>query len=85
MKDAYFAHVARVEANRYILADVGCQGKRQVAQTLKVNAVSSYLTCTNFLHEQKIELLKRFRHTRQESTVFPTLGGCKPIFRACAF
>ena len=64
MKNAYFTHVARVEANRHVFTYVGCQGKRQVAQTLKVNAVAPHLTRTNFLHQQKIQLLKGFRHTR---------------------
>jgi hypothetical protein len=27
MKDTYFAHVSRIEANRHILAHVSCQGE----------------------------------------------------------
>ncbi len=40
-------------------------------QTLKVDAIPAHLAGANFLHQQEVELLKRFRHPRQEPAFLP--------------
>jgi hypothetical protein len=43
MKDAYFAHVARVEANRHVFADVGGQGERQLVRQYHLDLMTQHM------------------------------------------
>lgn len=43
---------------------ISWDGPTRVAETLKVNALSTHFTRPDLLHEQKAEFLERFRHRR---------------------
>jgi hypothetical protein len=64
MEDADLTHVPRIEADRHLFPDVRNHDCRQIAETFKVDTILPDLACSNFLHQQQIELLQGIRHPR---------------------
>ena len=59
--DAQFGHVARIVADREILADIRGERDVEIAQALKVNPILVYTTWLGDGEQQEIELLERVR------------------------
>jgi len=75
VEDANFAHVPRIEANRYLFTDISCERERQVAEGMKVNAVWPDLARTDLVDQQKVQPFYAVGHAWQEATLFPSLFG----------
>ncbi len=75
VEDADFGHVPRVEAQRYGFPNVRRERRRNVAETLEVNAIHSHLSRLGHLNQQQVQLLQGVRHLRQEAVSFPAFNG----------
>jgi hypothetical protein len=57
IEDANFRHIAWIIAYCYVFSHVGCKRQRQIAETLKVDAVAANLSRSDLFHQQEVELL----------------------------
>jgi hypothetical protein len=75
MKEPHLGQVARVIAQHYTLPDIGREGGVDIAHALKAHAVRLNLAHLGNGQKQQVEMLQRFRHSRDKSAMLPTLLG----------
>jgi len=82
MVDAQFGHVARVEADDDILADIGGQREVDVAQRMQMNPVLVDLAGFRHREQQEVKVLQGVRQAGEEATGLPARQrrqACLPV------
>src|SRR5262245_38069588 len=69
--DANLGHIARVIADRHILADIGRQVQIDVAQPLKANAILLDAAGAGDSQQQQVQLRERLGQARQKAFSLP--------------
>ena len=73
--DPQFCHIAWVVANDDVLTDVRRQGRVEIAEPLKMNAIRVNATRFGNGEQQQVELLRRLWQPRQKTISLPTRLG----------